>query len=253
MKRPEARSPISAANPNRKDLNNLNRDAAKGPKRPAPNKGPEFNSREQYQKARPETRQAGKNGAVQGTYKGAKPANANVDRMAQGKAAGAAASRDMPKVQGNYAGNKNSGGYAGNNKAGTRDSMAKPATRPANTQNKAQNRPSGDRGYADKSNMPNQKPAARPEQRPEQRPQQRDVKKPQQRPEQRPQQRDVQKPQQRPEQRQQQQRPQQHQQQRSKNAMSGSKQSGSQARAASQRGQQSRPEGSGGNRSGKRN
>lgn len=244
-RRPEARSPITAANPNRKDLNNLNRDAANGPKRPAPNKGPEFSSREQYQKARPETRQVNKPGAVQGTYKGAKPANANVDRVAQGKAAGAAASRDLPKVQGNYAGNKPSG----NAKPVSRDAVKKPDARPANAQAKPQSRPSGDRGYADNANRPSQKPVARPEQR--------DTQKPTQRPEQRPQQqRDVQKPQQRPQQRDMQkpqQRPQQQQAQRSKNnAMSGSKQSGSQARAASQRGQQSRPQSSG-NRSGKRN
>ena len=248
-RRPEARSPISAANPNRKDLDRLNREAAQGPKRPAPSKGPEFSSREQYQKARPETRPAGKNSTVQGTYKGAKPATANVDRVAQGKAAGAAASRDLPKVQGSYAGNK----AAGNAKPVSRDVVKKPDARPANAQAKPQGRPSGDRGYADNANRPSQKPVARPEQRP----QQRDIQKPQQRPEQRPQQqRDVQKPQQRPQQRDMQkpqQRPQQQQAQRSKNAMSGSRQSGSQARAASQRGQQSRPQGSGGNRSGKRN
>lgn len=231
------RSPITAANPNRKDLDNLNRDAAKGPKRPAPNKGPEFSSREQYQKARPETRQAAKPGTVQGTYKGAKPSNANTDRVAQGKAAGAAASRDLPKVQGNYAGNKT----AGNAKPATRDAVNKPEARPANAQAKPQNRPSSDRGYADNASRPNQKPATRPEQRPEQRPQQKQQK-PQQRPEQRPQQK---------QQPHQQQRPQQKQQH--SNAMSGSRQSGSQAKAASQRGQQSRPQGSGGNRSGKRN
>jgi hypothetical protein len=253
-RRNEARSPISAANPNRKDLSTLNRDAANGPKRPAPNKGPEFSSREQYQKARPETRQANKPGAVQGTYKGAKPANANTDRVAQGKAAGAAASRDLPKVQGSYAGNK----ATGNAKPASRDAVNKPDSRPANAQAKPQNRPSGDRGYADNASRPNQKPASRPEQRPEQRqqqkPQQRPEQRPQQKPQQRPEQRQQQKPQQRPEQRQQQkpqQRPQQKQQH--SNAMSGSRQSGSQAKAASQRGQQSRPQGSGGNRSGKRN
>lgn len=244
-RRPEARSPISAANPKRKDLDNLNRQAKDGPKRPAPSKGPEFNSREQYKNARPDNK-AGQ--GVQGTYKGAKPGN--TDRVAAGKAAGAAASRDLPKVQGNYAGNK-SGGYAGNDKAGTRDSANKAGARPNNPQAKPQSRPNADRGYADnKASRPSQKPAARPEQRPEQRPQQ----KQQQRPEQRPQQKQQQRPeQQRPQQQKQQhqQRPQQQKQQRP-NAMSGSKQSGSQARASSQRGQQSRPQGSGGNRSGKR-
>jgi hypothetical protein len=267
-RRPEARSPISAANPKRKDLDQLNRAAAKGPKRPAPSKGPEFSSRDQYQKARPETRQTKKASAVQGTYKGAKP-GANTDRVAAGKAAGAAASRDLPKVQGNYAGNK-SGGYSGNskkasrdlpktqgdyagNKAGGRDDMNKATARPNNPQARDQKRPNADRGYADNSSRPNQKPAARPEQRPEQKPQM----KKQQRPEQRPEQKAQMKKQQRPEQRQQQarrpeQRPQQ-KQQKQRNAMSGSKQNGSQARAASQRGQQSRPQGSGGKRSGKRN
>lgn len=240
-RRPEARSPISAANPNRKDLDRLNREAAQGPKRPAPSKGPEFSSREQFQKARPETRPAGKNSTVQGTYKGAKPATANVDRVAQGKAAAAAASRDLPKVQGNYAGNK----AAGNAKPVSRDAIKKPDARPATAQPKPQGRPSGDRGYADNPSRQSQKPEARPQQRTEQKPQMKP-----QRPEY---------SQQRPEQRQQkntyqrsEQRPQQNQQQKHRNAMSGSKQSGSQARAASQRGQQSRPQGSGGNRSGKR-
>ena len=262
-RRPEARSPISAANPKRKDLDRLNRDAAQGPKRPAPSKGPEFSSREQYQKARPETRPANKSGTVQGTYKGAKPANAGIDRVAQGKAAGAAASRDLPKVQGNYAGNKSTG----NAKPASRDGVNKPVPGPGYAQAKPQNRPSGDRGYADNASWTNQKSATRPGQRPEQKPQQRAEQMPQmkqQRPEQRPQQRPEprpqQKPQQRPEQRQQknsyqrsEQRPHQKQQQNHRNAMSGSKQSGSQARAASQRGQQSRPQGSSGKRSGKRN
>ena len=186
----------------------LNREAAQGPKRPAPSKGPEFSSREQYQKARPETRPAGKNSTVQGTYKGAKPGTANVDRVAQGKAAGAAATRDLPKVQGSYAGNK----AAGNAKPVSRDAVKKPDARPANAQAKPQARPSGDRGYADNPSRQSQKPEARPQQRTEQ-----------------------------------------NQQQKHRNAVSGSKQSGSQARAASQRGQQSRPQGSGGNRSGKRN
>ena len=132
----------------------LNREAAQGPKRPAPSKGPEFSSREQYQKARPETRPAGKNSTVQGTYKGAKPGTANVDRVAQGKAAGAAATRDLPKVQGSYAGNK----AAGNAKPVSRDAVKKPDARPANAQAKPQARPSGDRGYADNPSRQSQKP-----------------------------------------------------------------------------------------------
>ena len=223
----------------------LNREAAQGPKRPAPSKGPEFSSREQYQKARPETRPAGKNSTVQGTYKGAKPGTANVDRVAQGKAAGAAATRDLPKVQGSYAGNK----AAGNAKAVSRDAVKKPDARPANAQAKPQARPSGDRGYADNPSRQSQKPEARPQQRTEQKPQMRQQKPEysQQKP-QRSEPRQQKNSYQRPEQR-----PQQNQQQKHRNAVSGSKQSGSQARAASQRGQQSRPQGSGGNRSGKRN
>ena len=150
----------------------LNREAAQGPKRPAPSKGPEFSSREQYQKARPETRPAGKNSTVQGTYKGAKPGTANVDRVAQGKAAGAAATRDLPKVQGSYAGNK----AAGNAKPVSRDAVKKPDARPANAQAKPQARPSGDRGYADNPSRQSQKPEARPQQRTEQKPQMRQQK-----------------------------------------------------------------------------
>jgi len=103
-----ARSPITAAKPNRPELDSLNTQAKQGPKRPAP-KQSDWKG------------QSGYAGTQQGTpvkAAGAKPAVST------------AASRDQPKVQGSYA-----GGTPGAGAASSRVSSAaqdkKPAAKPA--------------------------------------------------------------------------------------------------------------------------
>lgn len=248
-RRPEPRSPISQANPKRSDLNELNRQAAKGPKRPAPTKGPEYNDREAYKAARPADRTAStrnsitgkpgaaKSGKVQGSYKGAKPNN---DKMAAGKAAGAAASRDLPKVQGSYAGSK-----AGKDKYAqpSRDMAANKSARPAPDKGNAQRPPpstkNADRGYADANrdrvqaqNRPPQDksmPNKAAQDRQQQDRQQQD--------------RQAQNRQQQDWQQQNRQAQNRQQNQQRSSAVSGSSRGGNDARAASQRGKQSMPDG----------
>ena len=243
----QARSPITQANPKRNDLNDLNRQAAKGPKRPAPTQGPQFNDKEAYKAARPADRTAstrnsitGKPGAsasgkVQGTYKGAKPNN---DKMAAGKAAGAAASRDLPKVQGSYAGSKDKSG------AQNRDVAANKSARPTPDKGTAPRPQPANKGGADRGHADANRDRAQAQNRP-----QSDKSMPnksaQDRQQQDRQQQDRMQQERQAQSRQQQDRQQQNRQQNQQrsSAVSGSSRGGNDARAASQRGKQSMPEG----------
>ena len=235
-RRSEARSPISQANPKRNDLNDLNRQTAKGPKRPAPTKGPEFNDRDSYKAARPADRTAStrnsitgkpgaaKDGKVQGSYKGAKPNN---DKMAAGKSAGAAASRDLPKVQGSYAGSKDKSAPQ------NRDMAANKSARPKPDKSNAQrpqpsNKGGADRGYADANRDRAQADKSMPNKAAQDRQQQ---------------DRQAQNRQQQDRQQQDRQAQNRQQNQQRSSAVSGSSRGGNDARAASQRGKQSMPQG----------
>jgi hypothetical protein len=154
-----AKSPITAAKPNRPELNSLNAQAKQGPQRPAPTQA-DWKGQSGY---------AGKQQGATGKAAGAKPA------------APTAASRDLPKVQGSYAGGTASAGAASSKVASAapdKKAAAKPAAasapRPAAaTAAKAKPTGSTDRGYSkpavaasSKSKpaaVPSSKPAAAPE------------------------------------------------------------------------------------------
>jgi Protein of unknown function (DUF3300) len=275
FRRKEPRSPITAARPKRNDLGDLNRMAAKGPKRVAPRTGPEFNDRDQFKAARL-GKDAKRDGAdLKGSYKGAKPGKP-VDRMAAGKAAGQAATRDLPKVQGSYKGkdsnrpNRDVGARPApqDRKAGVSD-RARPAVNAPSKADLQAKRPATDRGYGSQDRMqrPQNDRVERPQndrmQRPDndrvQRPQNDRMERPQNDRMQRPQNDRMERPQndrmQRPQndrmerpQNDRMQRPQPSSRQTRDNrasAVSGSSRSGSQERAASQRGRSSQPNGAG--------
>ena len=105
-----AKSPITAAKPNRSELNDLNRQAS---------------DRARTQAQRPDTRQAQPNQARQTGYAGARPENkAARDKMVQNSPKPAGVSQDLPKrPQGTYAGAKDRPA------ASQRPAAAKPATR----------------------------------------------------------------------------------------------------------------------------
>ena len=105
-----AKSPITAAKPNRAELNDLNRQAS---------------DRARTQTQRPDTRQAQSNQARQTGYAGARPENkAARDKMVQNSPKPAGVSQDLPKrPQGTYAGAKDRPA------ASQRPAAAKPATR----------------------------------------------------------------------------------------------------------------------------
>ena len=114
-----AKSPITAAKPNRSELNDLNRQAS---------------DRARTQAQRPDTRQAQSNQARQTGYAGARPENkAARDKMVQNSPKPAGVSQDLPKrprgrmpeqsAQGTYAGAKDRPA------ASQRPAAAKPATR----------------------------------------------------------------------------------------------------------------------------
>jgi len=99
------RSPISAARPNRPELQNLNSQAAKGPRRPAPAKGEGYAAARKKDSGVRNQQATARTGAanaqptrpkVQGSYSGAKPGGAKASREA--------ASRDVAKTTGAYAG-----------------------------------------------------------------------------------------------------------------------------------------------------
>jgi len=115
-----AKSPITAAKPNRSELNDLNRQAS---------------DRARTQAQRPDTRQAQSNQVRQTGYAGARPENkAARDKMVQNSPKPAGVNQDLPKrPQGTYAGAKGAQGtYAGAKDrpaASQRPAAAKPATR----------------------------------------------------------------------------------------------------------------------------
>jgi hypothetical protein len=110
-----AKSPISAAKPNRAELNDLNRQAS---------------DRARTQTQRPDPRQAQSNQTRQTGYAGARPENkAARDKMVQNSPKPAGVSQDLPKrPQGTYAGAKDRPA------ASQRPAAAKPAKREPPTQ-----------------------------------------------------------------------------------------------------------------------
>ena len=99
------RSPISEARPNRPELQNLNAQAAKGPKRPAPAKGEGYAAARKKDSGARNLQTTARTGTanaqatrpkVQGSYAGAKPGGAQASREA--------ASRNVAKTTGAYAG-----------------------------------------------------------------------------------------------------------------------------------------------------
>jgi hypothetical protein len=149
----KANSPITAAKPNRPELNSLNAEAGKGPKRPAPG-ADEWKGQSSYA------------GAQQGAKSKVPDARPN---------ASSAASRDLPKVQGSYSGGQPSAPDA-RSKVASAAPAAKPAAKAAApTVNRPDARPAAssarstasDRGYsapsAAKASKPTSKPAAVPE------------------------------------------------------------------------------------------
>lgn len=151
VNRRQAQSPISAAKPDRNDLSRLNADAAKGPKRAAPEAADAWKGQGGYAGADASKRSAVESRAdaanarapsaapkVQGTYAGAKPSQ---DRVEAAKSAGAARPAATPAAR----------------------PAAKPATKPA-VASKAQN---VDRGrVADATPSRPSKTAAAPAARP---------------------------------------------------------------------------------------
>ena len=144
-----AKSPITAAKPNRPELNSLNAQAKQGPQRPAPTQA-DWKGQSGY---------AGASKDAPGKVAGAKPA------------ASAAASRDQPKVQGSYAGGTPSAGAASSrvssaaqDKKPAAKSAAASAPRPAAVP-AVKAKPTGatDRGYSKPATASSGKPAAAPE------------------------------------------------------------------------------------------
>ena len=144
-----AKSPITAAKPNRPDLNSLNEKAKLGPQRPAPTQA-DWKGQSGY---------AGASKDAPGKVAGAKPA------------AAAAASRDQPKVQGSYAGGAPAAGAAAKKVSSSApdkkpsvktavESAPRPAAAPAA---KAKVAGATDRGYSKPAATPSSKPAAEPE------------------------------------------------------------------------------------------
>ena len=143
-----AKSPITAAKPNRPELDSLNTQAKQGPKRPAPTQS-DWKGQSGY---------AGTQQGAPSKVAGAKPA------------ASTAARRDQPKVQGSYAGGTPSAGAASSrvsSAAQDKKPAAKPAAasapRPATTP-AAKAKPTGatDRGYSKPAAAPSGKPASAP-------------------------------------------------------------------------------------------
>lgn len=132
VNRRQAKSPITAAKPDRPELQRLNADTAKGPKRPAPAASDAWKGK--------------------GTYSGADPAKRD-SIQSRTDAAKAKAPTTAPKVQGSYAGAKPETAKPA---AAQRPTATAPAARPA-AASKAQN---VDRGRA--SDATQGRPAAAP-------------------------------------------------------------------------------------------
>jgi hypothetical protein len=158
-----AKSPITAAKPNRPELNSLNAQAKQGPQRPAPTQA-DWKGQSGY---------AGAQKSATDKVAGAKPA------------ASSAGSRDLPKVQGSYAGATPAGSAsnrvasaAQDKKPAAKPAAAKPAAaKPAAAKTVAANAPrpaavpaakaipagATDRGYSKPATAASTKPAAAPE------------------------------------------------------------------------------------------
>ena len=158
-----AKSPITAAKPNRPELNSLNEKAKQGPQRPAPAQA-DWKGQSGY---------AGAQKSATDKATGAKPA------------ASTAGSRDLPKVQGTYAGATPAG--SASNRVSSAAQDQKPAAKPAAAKPAAAkpaaakpaaagaSRPAAvpaakaipagatDRGYSKPATAPSSKPAAAPE------------------------------------------------------------------------------------------
>jgi hypothetical protein len=144
-----ARSPITAAKPNRPELDSLNAQARQGPQRPAPTQA-DWKGQSGY---------AGAKQDAPGKVAGAKPAASTV------------ASRDPPKVQGSYAGGAPTTGAA-SSRVSSAAQDKKPAAKPtaastarpaAATAAKAKPTGAGDRGYSKPAAAPSARSAATPE------------------------------------------------------------------------------------------
>jgi hypothetical protein len=152
--RREPRSPITAAKPNRPELQRLNADAAKGPKRPAPSAAQTaegWKGQKGYAGADPTKRAAAASAAA--TARDRAPATPGAAGGARDRVAAA------PKVQGTYAGARpaNVGGAA-------RPAVAKLPTGPASGSKVAPNaRPAGyDRGRVADAAAPRPTAVSRP-------------------------------------------------------------------------------------------
>jgi hypothetical protein len=177
-------SPISKANPNRPELNQLNAKAAQGPVRRAPSTSEALNGKGGYAGNDPKVRQSldhqaskaatreqqrvNNNAKVQGSYAGAKP-GATVpgrDPARQTQAVKAA-----PKVQGSYAGAKPDRVQPSSDAARPKasNSAARPTQAAQPTRPTPANHPNADRGRpADAGPSMSQRPPQSPQARPAQ-------------------------------------------------------------------------------------
>jgi len=144
-----AKSPITAAKPNRAELNDLNRQAS---------------DRARTQTQRADTRQAQPNQARQTGYAGARPENkAARDKMVQNSPKPAGVAQDLPKrPQGEYAGAKDRPA------ASQRPAAAKPATRespkqlPGGATDRGRGGAEAARPSASRPDLAREKPASTP-------------------------------------------------------------------------------------------
>ena len=144
----QVNSPITAAKPNRNDLNNLNREAAE-------------RKRDSGQAA---TRQASQTPARQSGYAGARPENQAARERMVAKSPPAGVAKDLPtRPKTEYAGAKNRPAGAQGDASASQRHTAKPATREAPAPRSAA---SADRGRqqatAGSSSRPSTAPVSRP-------------------------------------------------------------------------------------------
>ncbi|MGH7726935.1 MAG: DUF3300 domain-containing protein [Candidatus Eiseniibacteriota bacterium] len=148
--RANPKSPISEARPNRPELNQLNADAKKGPKRKGPSSSEALKGKGGYAGADSKTRDAASRsraGASAGTNVGGK--------------------RAAPKVQGTYAGakpNAQGTGRVGEARAGGATSKATPGRSTVSTKTASSRGGQTDRGYAGQSTPRRSESALRPAQ-----------------------------------------------------------------------------------------
>ena len=157
-------SPISAAKPNRPELNDLNKRQPKrmpaDVKRPSPNAtANNWKGQQGYagKDKRPASAQSPQDRINSATPRYSKPASAARPPSAQNKT--------PPKVQGSYAGKDKPNRPSTQNmpKPGAKPATARPAAKPAAKPiSKPKNMPSGDRGYSGGGNA--QRPVAKPAQ-----------------------------------------------------------------------------------------